>query len=125
MSLEDKMERTRRGEISECVFFTLGQSTPTQVLQVAARASALLPHSLCPTQLYKTHSYWQNVFSLKTSLYFLSKIPRKFTENVLNKNSLQKLTRVPKAVLFCGYATLGGTAHIGDGVPLYPTSDLL
>lgn len=89
-----------RGEISEPVFFTLGQSAPSQVLQVAARASALLPHSLCPTQLYKTHSYWQNVFSLKTSLDFLSKIPRKFTKNVLNKNSLQKLTSVPKAVLF-------------------------
>lgn len=58
------MERTRRGEISEHVFFTLGQSAPTQVLQVAARASTLLSHSLCPTTPVQTPLFLGEVFSV-------------------------------------------------------------
>lgn len=97
MGLEDKMERTSRGKISERVFFTLGQSAPTQVLQVAARASTLLPHSLCPQSplfLGKMFSAWRHHY------FLFQKNPRKFTANILNENSLQKLTRVTKAVLF-------------------------
>lgn len=71
---------------------------------------------------------WQNVFCLKTSLYFVSKKPREnslktFWTKTHSRNSPESLRLF--SFDYCGYATLGGTARRVDGVPLYPTSDIL
>lgn len=66
-----------------------------------------LEHLLCSPapcvqpRLYKTHSFAKCFqFEDISVFYFKEKKKGKVTENILNKNSLQKLTRVTKAVLF-------------------------
>lgn len=110
------------------MFFTLGQLALTQVLQVAAGASTLLPHSLCPTTTVQNPLFLCKMFSVwrhQCILFQRKKKKGKVTENILNKNSLQKLARVTKAVLFwllwiC--YTWRHCKNIG-WAPLYPTSD--
>lgn len=126
MGLEDKMERTRR-DFWICFLLWASWHLPRF-------CKWQLEHLLCsPTpcvqpQLCRTHSFFAKCFQFEdiSVFYFKEKKKKgKITENILNKNSLQKLARVTKAVLFWLLWICYTRRHCKNSgwAPLYPTSD--
>lgn len=122
MSLEDKMERTRR-DFWTCVFYSGSVCTYP--------GSASGSWSICSAPLLPVSNHdctkptpLQNVFSLKTSVYFISKKKKKekslktFWAKTHSRNSPESLRLF--SFDYCGYATLRGTARIADGFLCIP-----